>query len=73
MHAREQRASALNPLVPAAELKAVAQAAFVRGASSAQVKAEVAALEELRRKTAGLERLKAEKVEARPSRRQLTE
>ena len=64
-------ASPLNPLVPAAEVRAAAAAAFNRGATSAQVRAEVAALTQLKEHTQQLRELKGERREARPNRRAL--
>ena len=58
-------ASPLNPLVPAAEVRAAAAAAFKRGATSAQVRAEVAALTQLKEHTQQLRELKGERREAR--------
>lgn len=63
-------ASALNPLASAAEVKAIAAAAFSRGASSAQIRAEIEALQKAKQRTAELQELK-QKRELHPHRRDL--
>ena len=49
-----QVSSAMNPLATASEVRAIAAAAYERGASSKQVKAEVEALMAAKKKTAEL-------------------
>lgn len=62
--------SALNPFASSAEVKEIAAKAYSRGASSAQIKAEVDALVAAKKRTAELQELKA-KRELHPHRRDL--
>ena len=62
--------SALNPLASTAEVKAIAAAAYARGASSKEIKAEVDALLADRKRTAELQQVK-ERRELHPHRREL--